>query len=168
MTPTGVLDPEVVLAIGYMFFLVAASAGLALAARLAHAGVHYAKNVGFRYHRALNAWQCTEGNLLRLREMDHVRRIARYRGHAHVCNQCRIKHLCTDSDDGRELVYALDWPRTEIGRLYLGLALMLLVLASLVAAVELARHHNRVESLALGAGIGFVLIVGSPMLARFR
>jgi hypothetical protein len=62
----------------------------------------------------------------------------------------------------REVVRFLDdWPRLEAGRFHRGLALTLVVLAALMAAAALVRHHDPAELAALGS----VLLLGA-LVAR--
>ncbi|HET9939594.1 MAG TPA: hypothetical protein VFR25_00685, partial [Candidatus Eisenbacteria bacterium] len=100
-----------------------------------------AKTVGFRYHGHLNAWQCSEGTYLRHTETDRHARLVRFRAEAKVCNDCRIKHHCTDSDEGRELIHPLDgWSRSDMARFQRALSVSLIVLASLFCAIETVRQ----------------------------
>jgi hypothetical protein len=161
MTGWETVSLETLLAAGYALFLVLVAAGLELLARFTHRRVGDAKTVSFRYHRHVDAWQCSEGYFLWRQQQEQSPRIARYRAHAHICNKCASKCQCTDSDDGRELVRSLDaWPFTEIGRFQRGLSLTLLVLATLILAVETARHHQRADLIVLAAAFGAVLLVG--------
>jgi hypothetical protein len=140
------LDAEVVLATGYALFLLALAVGLDLVARHSHGRSERYRTAGFRFHAHLDAWECPEGQHLWLHEHDRERRLLRYRGKPVVCNACPRKAACTDSDEGREIVHFLDeWPRLEAGRFHRGLAVTLVVLAGMIAAVALARHHGAAE-----------------------
>jgi hypothetical protein len=126
---------------GYVLLLLLVAVCLEWIARGSHVRIHRAKTVGFRYHDHLNAWQCSEGTYLRHAETDRHARVARFRAEAKVCNGCRIKERCTDSDDGRELIHPLDgWPRSEMARFQRALSLSLIVLASLFCAIETVRQ----------------------------
>jgi hypothetical protein len=161
------VHPEVLLAAGYALFLLLAAAGLELLARATQKHVAGRKAIGFRYRQELNAWQCSEGYFLWLRETDHRNRIARYRAHAHTCNKCAAKHLCTDSNEGRELVRSLDdSPGAELGQFQRGLSLMLLALAAVVLVVEGFRHHQHAELLLLAAAFGPLLALSRRALRR--
>jgi hypothetical protein len=152
MTWPADLSPETLLAAGYGLFLVLVAAGLQRLARFTYRRAGGTNTIGFRRHPHLNAWQCSEGYFLWLRELDRQKGLARFRAHPHTCNRCAVKCHCTDSDEGRELVQFLSpWPQTELGRFKLGLSLTLLVLAAMVLAVEAFRHHRRPELLVLGA-----------------
>jgi hypothetical protein len=106
---------------------------------------------------------------LHLRELDHELRVARYRARAHVCNDCPAKPVCTDSDDGRELVRSLDaWPRSEAGRFHRGISLALVALAGLIAAVVLLRHHELAEAALLAAVLVAAALVARALVTELR
>lgn len=163
------IDPEVLLAAGYAAFLLVAAVALDGLARHTHRRSERYRTAGFRYRPDHDAWQCGEGHHLRLHELDHERRVARYRARAEVCNRCAAKPSCTDSDHGREVVRALDpWPHSEAGRFQRGVSLALVALALLVALVGAARHHGAAELLLLGASIAAAVLVGLRLVADFR
>jgi hypothetical protein len=144
------LDAEVLLAVGYALFLLAAAGALDVTARHAHGRSERYRTAGFSYHPHLDAWECPEGQHLWLHEHDRERRLLRYRGKPHICNACVRKPACTDSDEGREIVRFLDeWPRLEAGRFHRGVATTLIVLAALIAVTALVRHHDPAEVAAL-------------------
>ena len=117
---------------GYVLLLLLVAVVLEWIARGSHERIHQAKTVGFRYHGHLNAWQCSEGTFLRHTGTDRHARVIRFRAEAKVCNGCRIKQHCTDSDEGRELVRTLDgWHRSEMARFQRALSASLIVLATL-------------------------------------
>jgi hypothetical protein len=121
------------------------------------------RTAGFDYHADEDHWTCPEGEFLLRDELDHERRLVRYRARAHVCNRCPVKDRCTDSDEGRSIVRPLDpWPHSEAGRFHRVISLMLVVLATLVAVVGLARNHDWGEALLLG-----VLVVACLFAARW-
>jgi hypothetical protein len=149
------------LASGYALFLLAAACGLDLLARHSHRRCERYRTAGFTYHPHLDAWECPEGQHLWLHEHDHERRLLRYRGKPQVCNSCPRKPVCTDSDEGREIVRLLDdWPRLEAGRFHRGLAVALVVLAALIAVTVLIRHHDLAELAALGSVLFLAGFVG--------
>jgi Transposase DDE domain len=163
------LDVEVVLAAAYGGVLLAAAVVLDLLARHSNARADRYRTGGFRFHAHLDAWECPEGEHLHLRERDHGRGVARYRARAHVCNACPAKPACTDSDDGRELVRSLDaWPRSEAGRFHRGISLALVVLAALIAAVVLLRHHELAEVALLAAVLVATALVARALVAELR
>jgi hypothetical protein len=159
------LDTEVVLAAGYALFLLAAAAGLDLLARHSNRRSERFRTAGFRYHLDIDAWECPEGQHLWPQDHDHERRLVRYRGKPHVCNACLAKPGCTESDDGREIVRALDsWPRSEAGRFHRVLSVMLVLLAALLVSVELVRHRDPLEVLLLGLVLVAVLATGRLLI----
>jgi hypothetical protein len=163
------LDAEVVLAAVYGGGLLAAAVVLDLLARHSHARADRYRTGGFHFHAHLDAWECPEGEHLHLRELDHERRVARYRARAHVCNACAAKPACTDSDDGRELVRSLEaWPRSEAGRFHRGISLALVALAGLIAAVVLLRHHELAEAALLAAVLVAAALVARSLVAELR
>jgi hypothetical protein len=100
------------------------------------------------------------------------RRLVRYRGRPQVFNACPSKPVCTDSDEGREVVRFLDdWPQLEAGRFHRGLALTLIVLAALMALAALVRHHDPAELAVLGCVLALSGFAGrqlAPALIRRR
>lgn len=143
--------PEAVLLGSYALFLLGVAAGLDLLARHSHRRSQRFRTAGFSYHAHLDAWECPEGQHLWPHGHDRERRLVRYRGRPQVCNACPSKPVCTDSDEGREIVRFLDdWPRLEAGRFHRGLALTLIVLAALITGTALFRHHDPTELAALG------------------
>jgi hypothetical protein len=143
-------DPEVLLLGGYAAFLLLAAVALEWLSAHTHRRALRFRTAGFTYHEGLDAWQCPEGEHLWPHELDHERRLVRYRARAHVCNRCPVKPACTDSDRGREVVRPLDpWPHSEAGRFHRVLALVLVVLAALVLVVEASRHHGAATDVVL-------------------
>jgi hypothetical protein len=156
---------EALLEAGYMIVLVAVALGLEHMARIAHRRSEQFETAGFRYHAALDTWECATGeHLLLVGVIDEGRRIARYRARPAACNRCPLKSECTDSDTGRELDRELDdWPRSQITRFYHGLALTLVVLAIFLGSVGLVRNHGPAELIVLGGGLALVALVGQRM-----
>ena len=74
------IHPEVLLAVGYAIFLLGAALGLDLLARHSHARSERYRTAGFTYHPSHDAWICPEDQLLVRSEVDHERRLVRYRG----------------------------------------------------------------------------------------
>src|SRR5215831_16683778 len=68
-----------------------------------------------QYHRRHDVWECPTGQQLKPIATDYTRRLVRYRAPAHICNACSLKHLCTESDEGREIEHNPDsWLESEI------------------------------------------------------
>ncbi len=163
------MSAEATVALGYALFLVIAAVCLDLLARHTHNRSGRFRTAGFTYHDHLDAWECPEGQHLPRIELDHQRRVARYRGKAAVCNACPSKGACTDSDQGREIVQALDpWPHSEAGRFHRGIALAMLALAALVCAAALVRNDDPAELAALGSALVVSLALLGRMAAELR
>jgi hypothetical protein len=154
---------EVVLAAGYAGLLIAGAFVLEwLSAHTHQRSLRY-RTAGFTYDEELDHWKCPEGQHLWRHELDHERRLVRYRAKAHTCNACPRKAACTDSDRGREIVRPMDpWPHSEAGRFHRGIALLMVGLALLILVVEGARHH-RVEE----AGLLTALLAVGALAARW-
>ena len=164
-----IIHLEVTLAVGYVAFLLMLVLGIELFAWFSQRGVQRTKTVGFQYHPHLSAWQCSEGNFLWLEGFDKEKRRARYRAKAQICNNCSVKHTCTDSDEGRELLDPLaHWTATEIGHFHYGIALTLLVLAGFFLAVGIVRHPHASEWWILGSCFVLVLGMVRRTLAKIR
>ena len=151
------IGAEALLAAGYATFLTLAALGVDLLARHANRRSH------------LDVWECPEGERLHRVETDHQLRVARYRAQARVCNACRLKEACTDSDTGREIARPLDsWPHSEAGRFHRGIALVLVGLAALVIAVGAGLDHGPADLAVLGAALALTTVVAVFLLADFR
>jgi hypothetical protein len=163
------MTAEALIAGGYAAFLVAAAATLEwLSAHTHHRSMRY-RTAGFAYDEREDHWRCPEGEHLRLHELDHERRVARYRAKAHVCNACPRKPSCTDSDRGREIVRPLDpWPHSEAGRFHRVISLTLVVLAVVIVVVEAIRNHAPAEAGLLAALLTGTLLVGARLLRDVR
>ena len=162
------VDIEVLLACLYAVFLLVCAFGLELLARHSH---HRSKQIsvaGFKYHRQHDMWECPTGEQLKPVTTDHARRLTRYRAQAHVCNKCSIKHLCTESDDGREIEHDPgSWLESELAKFHRGISLALLFLAGLLLLVEMIRHPRPMELLVLGGFLAPVGFLGSHLSAAF-
>jgi hypothetical protein len=162
------VDPEVLQTAAFAILLGAAAAALDLFAHRTPRHVIVQKIVGFRYRRELNAWQCSEGYFLWLREVDHAAHIARYRANAQICNRCAAKRFCTESNDGRELIQPLKHsPPAEEGQFWRGLSLLLLAVAASVPLVESFRHHTDPELLLLMATFAVIVAISRVTLRNF-
>jgi hypothetical protein len=163
------IHSEVFLAVGYALFLLAVAVGLDLLARYSQARSERYRTAGFTYHPSHDAWICPEDQLLVRSELDHERRLIRYRGRPQICNYCPAKAECTDSDEGREVVRAMDpWPHSEAGRFHRGISLAVALIAGLILAVETVRNHAPLELAVLGAVFATVVLVAWYLHAAFR
>ena len=163
------MRPEVLLAAGYAALLIIAALVLEwLSAHTHRRSLRY-RTAGFTYHEQQDHWECPEGQHLWPHELDHERRLIRYRAKAHVCNSCPLKHACTDSDHGREIVRPLDpWPHSEAGRFHRGLSLMLVGLALIIVLVESTRHHRAEEAAILIAILAAGVVAARSLARDFR
>ena len=163
------MNAEALLAAAYAAFLAAAALGLDLAARHSHRRAGRYRTAGFVYRADLDGWECPEGEFLRRITHDKSARLVRYRARAAVCNACPAKRSCTDSDEGREVVRALDpWPHSEAGRFHRGLSISMLALAALVVAAALVRNATPASVLLLLPVLMLVVVLLVRMLTSFR
>jgi hypothetical protein len=132
------IDIEVLLAGAYAVLLILTALSLELVARYSHVRSENMRIAGFRYLRQHDIWECPTGQHLRPVASDYARRLVRYRALAHACNACSIKHLCTDSDKGREikLQSRILAPVRTCTRFHRGISLTLLLLSGLLLLVE--------------------------------
>ena len=163
------VHPEVFLAAGYAIFLLGVALGLDLLARHSHARSERYRTAGFTYHPTHDAWICPEDQIPMRSEVDHERRLIRYRGRSQICNHCPAKSECTDSDDGREVVRAMDpWPHSEAGRFHRGISLVIALLAGLILAAEAYRNHAPLELAILGVMLMVVALAAWHLHSAFR
>src|SRR5262249_8865877 len=110
------MSAELLLALAYAGTLTATAFALEWLSGHTHRRALRMRPAGFTSHDVQDYWLCPEGERLWPHELDRERRLVRYRARAHVCNACRLKARCTDSDRGREIVRPLDpWPHSEAG-----------------------------------------------------
>jgi hypothetical protein len=160
---------ESLLAAGYGIFLALAAVGLDLLARHSHRRSELYRTGGFSYLASADVWECPEGERLHRIETDMQQRLARYRARAQVCNACPSKHLCTDSDTGREVTRALDpWPHSEAGHFHRGIAVAMVGFGVLVICAGAALHHGVVDLAVLGASLLVCGGIGLYLLADLR
>ena len=133
-----------ILAAGYAVFLLVAAGVLEWLSVHTHRRSLRYRTAGFEYDAEHDHWRCPEGQYLWPDEVDHERRLLRYRAKAHICNGCALKDACTDSDQGREIVRPLDpWPHSEAGRFHRAVSLVLVGVALLVLVAGAVRNHAR-------------------------
>ena len=157
------MSGETALAAAYSAFLIVGAFMLEWLSAHTHRRALRFRTAGFTYNEDRDHWVCPEGEHLWPHELDREARLVRYRARAHVCNACHVKHRCTDSDTGREIVRPLDpWPHSEAGRFHRVIALIMVGLGILILLVELVRRHRPEEALLVGA-----LLVGAVGAARW-
>jgi len=162
------IDIEVFLAGAYAIFLLIVVLGLELVARHAHHRSKQMRVAGFRYHRRHDVWECPTGQQLKPIATDYTRRLVQYRAPAHICNACSIKHLCTESEQGREIEHNPDsWLESEIARFHRGISLALLILAGMLLVVEMIRHQRPTELLILSGFLVPIGLLGSRLSSAF-
>ena len=163
------MSAEALAAAGYALFLLAAAVALDLLARHSHRRSTRYRTAGFAYRPELDAWVCPEGQHLHRVEIDHERRLARYRGKARICNACPAKPDCTDSDEGREIARALDpWPHSEAGRFHRGISIVLVALSTVIVTAALVRNHSPADLAVLAPVVALSAAAGAILLASFR
>jgi hypothetical protein len=163
------LAPESLMAAGYGLFLALCALGLDALARLSNRRSERYRTAGFTYMESVDAWECPEGERLHRVETDLDMRLVRYRARARVCNSCRLKDACTDSDNGREIARALDsWPHSEAGRFHRGIALAMVGFSLLVICAGVGLNHGAADIAVLGAALLASALVGLYLLADLR
>jgi hypothetical protein len=137
------LTLECILMLGYAALLALIAFLLESVSSLAHRRTGNFRTAGFKYHSGQDIWRCPEDQHLFPVFSDPARGVVVYRASAPVCNACRSKPVCTDSNQGREIERRIV-PGLEYGvmRFHRGISLMLLVLASLILIVELLRSEG--------------------------
>lgn len=159
---------EVWLAASYALFLMMVAAVLERLAMRAHRRSEQYQVAGFKFHADFDCWECPTGQFLHRSDIDHDRRVTRYKASAHACNACHIKPECTDSTTGREIERQMDsWLTTELGRFHRGISLALLVLAALLLLVEAARYPQPRAELVLGLIFVPAAIATTRLLSAF-
>jgi hypothetical protein len=160
---------EVFLAVGYAVFLLCVATGIDLLARHSHSRSLRYRTAGFVYHHTHDAWICPEDQILTRSETDHERRLVRYRARPQICNSCPSKSDCTDSEDGREVVRAMDpWPHSEAGRFHRGISLCVALVAGLILLAEILRNHSPLDLAVLGTALVVVALMLWHLHAAFR
>jgi hypothetical protein len=102
-------------------------------------------------------------------EFDAQRRLMRYRAKPSVCNACPVKHECTTSAAGREIVRDVDpWPHSEAGRFHRGLALTLVALAGLLLLATAAIHRQPAALALLAVPLAAAAWLGWRLSDHFR
>lgn len=164
------LHLDALLVAGYVIFLLLASMAIELMARVTHHHAERFRTAGFQYHKHNDAWRCSQGNYLWRDKVDGKNRLVSYRANAQVCNGCAIKYLCTNSNEGRELLRPLDpWPHSEVGHFYRGISLTLIAIAGLLLLIDVILHgHSRSELLLYGGDFLLLAVMGLRAFTKFR
>jgi hypothetical protein len=160
---------ETLFAAGYALFLVMAAVGLDLLARHSQRRSERYRTAGFTYKSSSDAWECPQGERLVRIDTDPELRMIHYRARAHVCNSCRLKEGCTDSEQGRTITRPMDsWPHSEAGRFHRGIALVMVCLGALVIAAGAGMHHGPGDLVVLGTATALTALAAVALLADFR
>ena len=156
------------LACGYGVVLLAVAYGIDALARRASLMLDGRGRGGFVYHADQDAWLCPRDEWLWPKSYDPQNRVMRYRGTPSVCNACPVKHTCTSSLDGREVVRQVDaWPASESARFYRGIACSIAVLGTVWPAATAFTVALPEALLLLGVAIGIGL-AGLPLWSHLR
>lgn len=141
---------ECLLALGYAVFLALVALLLELASRHAYQRSLQSSTVGFTYHPERNIWRCPEDQHLFPVFSDAAKGTTIYRAPPSVCNVCRSKSACTDSDKGREIA-RIESQSIEYGMgcFHRVLSLTLIFLAILILTIELFRMHGNYARIAV-------------------
>ena len=162
------MSPETIAAVAYSAFLVACALGLDVLGRHTNERSGRFRTQGFSYDAGLDLWVCPEGEQLRPFAVDHRQRVAHYRARPMICNACPAKDGCTDSEEGREIVRALDsWPHSEAGRFHRGISVVLLGLAAVVVLAGTLLTPSLPDLILLGAMLTVSVLVGLRMSRAF-
>ena len=163
------MTAEVLLAAGYAGAMLIGALLLEWLSLHTHQRALRFRTAGFTYDDDHDHWLCPEGEHLWPHEVDHERRLVRYRAKAHICNGCLLKEACTDSDAGREIVRPLDpWPHSEAGRFHRAVSVLLAAVAVLVIVVGLARNHAPPEAAVLLGLLAVALVAGRWLVRDLR
>lgn len=164
MTAPGV---TVWLVAGYSCFLVAVAYSFDLLARRVARRSSSWRTGSFTYHPDHDAWVCPQDQWLWPTTFDPEQRTMRYRAKPSVCNSCPVKHDCTTSDRGREVVREVDpWPHSEAGRFHRGLACAVALLAFVLPLAAMIGEHTPPDLLALGATALVVVVASAPLASH--
>lgn len=143
---------EFFLMLGYAVFLAVIALSLEFAARHAHHRSLAMRTAGFTYHPERDIWRCPEDQHLFPIFSDIPRGLTVYRAPAVACNACRSKAACTDSDTGREIERRnLNGLQYGMQRFHRALSLTLMILSSLILAIEILREPHLFPRTIVGA-----------------
>ena len=153
---------ECVLMIAYALALGLIALLLEWAAGHAHRRSVAVSTAGFTYHPDHDHWSCPRDQHLFPVFSDSAQGTVVYRAPASACNSCPSKPACTDSTSGREIETT---SLTEHGmkKFRRGVSLTLLVLASLILAIELCRTSSLFPRMILGI---MLLLFGGLILRK--
>lgn len=155
--------------VAYALSLAAIAFVLETVARHAHRRTVAASTAGFTYHRERDIWSCPENQHLFPIFSDPLKGRSVYRAPASVCNSCRSKAACTDSSEGRAIEKrTLEDLQYGMQRFHRAVSLTLLMLASLILAVEMFRTAGTYPHTVLGGLLALVAGTGWKLSGTLR
>src|SRR6516162_4949177 len=158
---------ECVLMLGYAVSLVLIAFLLEWVAHHAHRQSLGLRTAGFTYHPDRDIWKCPEDQHLLPVFSDSARRTVIYRAPAAACNACPSKAACTDSSQGREIERSnLSGLEYGMKRFHRAVSLTLLVLASVILAVELVRTGGLYPRIVLAATLTLFCLMIQHLSAK--
>jgi hypothetical protein len=158
---------ECILMLGYAVSLALIALLLEWIAHHAHRRSLGLSTAGFTYHPEQDIWRCPEDQRLLPVFSDSARRTVTYRAPAAACNVCPCKAACTDSSQGREIERSnLSGLEHGMKRFHRALSLTLLVLASVILAVELVRTAGLYPRIVLAATLTLFCLLIQHLSAK--
>ena len=158
---------ECILMLGYAVSLGLIALVLEWVAHHAHRRTLGLSTAGFTYHPEQDIWRCPEDQRLLPVSSDSSRKTVTYRAPAAACNVCPSKAACTDSSQGREIEHSnLSGLEYGMKRFHRAVSLTLLVLASVILAVELVRTGGLYPRIVLAATLTLFCLLIQHLSAK--
>jgi hypothetical protein len=158
---------ECILMLAYAVSLALIALVLEWVAHHAHRRSLGLSTAGFTYHPDSDIWKCPEDQHLLPVYSDSARRTVTYRAPAAACNACPCKAACTDSSQGREIERSnLSGLEYGMKRFHRAVSLTLLVLASVILAVELVRTAGLYPKIVLAATLTVFCVLIQHLSAK--
>jgi hypothetical protein len=158
---------ECILMLGYAVSLALIALVLEWVAHHTHRRTLGLSTAGFTYHPDRDIWRCPENQHLLPVFSDSVRKTVTYRAPAAACNACPSKAACTDSSQGREIERSnLSGLEYGMKRFHRAVSLTLLVLASVILAVELVRTGGLYPRIVLAATLTLFCLIIQHLSAK--
>ena len=158
---------ECILMLAYAVSLGLIALVLEWVAHHAHRRTLGLSTAGFTYHPEQDIWRCPEDQRLLPVSSDSSRKTVTYRAPAAACNACPCKAACTDSSEGREIERSnLSGLEYGMKRFHRAVSLTLLVLASVILAVELVRTGGLYPRIVLAATLALFCLMIQHLSAK--
>ena len=158
---------ECILMLAYAVSLGLIALVLEWVAHHAHRRTLGLSTAGFTYHPEQDIWRCPEDQRLLPVSSDSSRKTVTYRAPAAACNACPCKAACTDSSQGREIERSnLSGLEYGMKRFHRAVSLTLLVLASVILAVELVRTGGLYPRIVLAATLTLFCLMIQHLSAK--